>query len=93
VIADGNSPDIFVVPSTGAGLLESKIEAIPDNIKLETKFGNYEVSYELKNDQLYFKRFLSTTEGMFTKEDYEEFRKFREQIARNDNAKMVLLIK
>lgn len=30
VIADGNSPDIFVVPSTGAGLLESKIEAIPD---------------------------------------------------------------
>jgi len=31
VIADGNSPDIFVVPSTGAGLLESKIEAIPDS--------------------------------------------------------------
>ena len=30
VIADGNSPDIFVVPSTGAGLLESKIEPISD---------------------------------------------------------------
>ncbi len=31
VIADGNSPDVFVVPSTGAGLLESKIEPIPDS--------------------------------------------------------------
>ncbi len=30
VIADGNSPDVFVVPSTGAGLLESKIEPISD---------------------------------------------------------------
>lgn len=30
VIADGNSPDIFVVPSTGAGLLESKIDPLPD---------------------------------------------------------------
>lgn len=69
------------------------VEAIPENIKLETKFGIYEVSYELKNDQLFFKRFLSTNEGMFNKEDYEEFRKFREQVARNDNAKMVLLIK
>lgn len=31
VIADGNSPDIFVVPSTGAGLLESKTEPISDS--------------------------------------------------------------
>lgn len=32
VIADGNSPDVFVVPSTGAGLLESKTEPIPDSL-------------------------------------------------------------
>lgn len=31
VIADGNSPDIFVVPSTGAGLLESKIQPVSDS--------------------------------------------------------------
>lgn len=30
VIADGNSPEVFVVPSDGAGVLESKIEPIPD---------------------------------------------------------------
>jgi transglutaminase-like putative cysteine protease len=72
---------------------DCEIEAIPENIKLETKFGNYEVSYELKENQLFFKRHLTTSEGSFSKDDYEEFRKFREQIARNDNAKMVLLIK
>lgn len=30
VIADGNSPDVFMVPSDGAGILETKIEPIPD---------------------------------------------------------------
>ncbi len=32
MIADGNSPDVFVVPSTGAGLLESKTENIPGSL-------------------------------------------------------------
>jgi ABC-type glycerol-3-phosphate transport system substrate-binding protein len=32
VIADGNSPDIFVVPSTGAGILETKTADIPDSV-------------------------------------------------------------
>lgn len=32
MIADGNSPDVFVVPSTGAGLLESKTENIPGSM-------------------------------------------------------------
>ncbi|MDQ1344032.1 MAG: hypothetical protein QG650_752 [Patescibacteria group bacterium] len=31
VIADGNSPDVFVVPSDGGGILESKTEFIPDS--------------------------------------------------------------
>lgn len=31
VIADGNSPDVFMVPSDGAGVLETKIEPIPDS--------------------------------------------------------------
>lgn len=30
VIADGNSPDVFAVPSDGGGVLESKTEPIPD---------------------------------------------------------------
>lgn len=30
MIADGNSPDVFAVPSDGGALLESKIEPIPD---------------------------------------------------------------
>ena len=42
VIADGNSPDIFVVPSTGAGILESKISPISD-----TYFDNGDLSKNL----------------------------------------------
>jgi hypothetical protein len=30
-------------------------------------------------------------DGFYEKADYENFRKFTEQIARNDNAKIVLL--
>lgn len=32
VIADGNSPDVFVVPSGGASVLESKIEYLPESV-------------------------------------------------------------
>jgi len=69
------------------------IEAIPENTNITSKFGQYSSQYELKGNQLHFKRIFTSNEGSFTKEDYEEFRKFREQVTRNDNAKMVLLIK
>ncbi len=39
VIADGNSPDVFMVPSDGAGVLESKIEPIPDQYIPSEEFG------------------------------------------------------
>ncbi|MFZ3232482.1 MAG: extracellular solute-binding protein [Patescibacteria group bacterium] len=39
VIADGNSPDVFMVPSDGAGVLESKIEPIPDEYVRSEDFG------------------------------------------------------
>ena len=29
VIADGNSPDLFIIPSDGSAVLESKADAIP----------------------------------------------------------------
>lgn len=38
VLADGNSPDIFVVNSGDSGLLESKILAIPADIIDPDKF-------------------------------------------------------
>lgn len=55
VIADGNSPDVFVVPSTGAGLLESKIQPISD-----TYFDGQDLS---KNLNRFFDPLLQITPG------------------------------
>lgn len=69
------------------------IEAMPQNVELKTKFGEYKAEYKLKDNTLIFKRYINTNEGIFPKEEYEDFRNFREQIARNDNAKVVLIKK
>ncbi|MFZ4461423.1 MAG: hypothetical protein ACOYN2_02535 [Patescibacteria group bacterium] len=42
VIADGNSPDIFVVPSSGAGILETKTANLPDSaVNIDDMARNY----------------------------------------------------
>lgn len=69
-----------------------KIEAKPDNALITEKFGEYKTEYELiSENQVRYKRYLEIKEGQFDTKDYESFRKFRENIARNDNAKMVLV--
>ncbi|WP_158250404.1 DUF3857 domain-containing protein [Aquimarina sp. I32.4] len=58
---------------------------------IETEFGKY--SYELQkiNDkQIKFKRFLKIIDGTFSKEKYEEYRKFRTEIKKIDKSKIVL---
>lgn len=68
------------------------IEAKPDNIKVNDKFGEYTAEYELlDNNKLLFKRTLRITPGLYASNEYENYRLFRERVARNDNAKIVLV--
>src|SRR5690606_2244609 len=68
------------------------IEAIPDNVEIESKFGSYKAEFSLvDNHKIIYKRTLISHEGFYPKEDYESFRSFREQISRNDNAKVVII--
>lgn len=68
------------------------IEAKPDNFELKDKFGDYKTEYVVLNDnQLLYKITYQSNAGYYDKTDYENFRKFREQIAKNDNAKIVLV--
>ncbi len=68
------------------------IESLPHNIQLSTKFGEYKAEFITESDKkIIYKRSLITTEGLFAKEDYEDFRNFREQVSRGDNAKIVLV--
>lgn len=67
------------------------IEAKPENFELKDKFGHYKVEYVMVNEnQMLYKRIYQLNSGYYDKSEYESFRKFREQIARNDNAKIVL---
>ncbi|MNS34894.1 hypothetical protein D3C72_670310 [compost metagenome] len=68
------------------------IEAKPENIELKESFGEYKTELSIINEnQLLYKRTYKANPGYYDKKEYENFRKFYEQIAKNDNAKIVLV--
>ena len=69
-----------------------KIEAKPDDFEFKGVFGYYKTEYIVVNEnQLLYKRHFETTSGFYDKNEYDNFRKFKEQIAKNDNAKIVIV--
>ena len=68
------------------------IEAKPEDVSFTDKFGEYKAEYIMVNPtQMLFKRSLLVKQGYYDSGDYENYRLFREKIARNDNAKIVLV--
>ena len=68
-----------------------KLEAKPDNLELKDKFGTYKMELVvLSPNKLLYKRSFLANKGYYEKEEYENYRKFREQIAKADNSKIVL---
>ncbi|MES2862870.1 MAG: DUF3857 domain-containing protein [Bacteroidota bacterium] len=70
-----------------------KISQLPEKTILKEKFGEYESEVLMKNDIVIYKRKIVMNDGVFAKEDYEAFRKFREQISKLDNIKIIIEIK
>lgn len=67
------------------------VEFLPKKIDFETEFGNYSFDIQfLENGNLIYKRYLTIKEGLYSKEKYDDYRNFREQIAKNDNLKIIL---
>lgn len=70
------------------------MESKPDDITITEKYGEYKAEYVAAEDgSLIYKRSLLVNPGYYASTDYEDFRLFREKIARNDNAKIVLIKK
>lgn len=70
---------------------EFLIEHIPKNITLKTQFGSYSIEITKVDEQTYsYKRTLQIGEGKFPKEAYETYRKFRKNIRKYDNSKIIL---
>lgn len=70
---------------------EFSIEFLPTNFELKSKFGEYRTEFVKKQDNsLVYKRTLFIKKGMYSNNEYNEYRLFIEQVSRNDNAKMIL---
>lgn len=70
------------------------IEAKPSNFEVKDKFGYYKTEYIVLDDhKLLYKRTYQINPGFYDKSEYEEFRKFKENIGKIDNSKIVLIKK
>lgn len=67
-----------------------KLESKPDNFEIKGKFGEYKMELSVGSNKIIFKRYLLINKGIYDKSEYENYRKFREQIAKSDNSKIVL---
>lgn len=68
------------------------LESKPENVEITEAYGKYKAEFTLiDKSHLKYKRSLLVNGGTFPASDYEKFRKFRELVSRNDNAKCVLV--
>ena len=71
-----------------------ELEAMPSAISVKEKFGEYKSEYiKTASNTILYKRVLLVNQGYYEKNDYDAFRQFMESVARNDNAKVVLIKK
>lgn len=67
------------------------IEAKPNNNEVATEFGSYKIEFiTAENNKIICKRKLTIKKGFFESSKYENYRKFRETIARTDNSKILI---
>lgn len=69
-----------------------KLEGVPEPLELKCKFGSYsfEYNYVAGSNTLSYKRQWVLNRGSYPKEEYDEFRKFMEDVAKYDNNKILL---
>lgn len=67
------------------------IEFLPSNYELKGKFGEYKTEIvKITANKLTYKRSMFLNKGKYTNKEYDDYRLFMEQVARNDNAKIIL---
>ncbi len=67
------------------------IEAVFDPIAISNKFGEYSAKIEKISDKKFkYTRKLTFNKGKYSKEDYQDFRKFYSDIVKNDKSKIAL---
>lgn len=67
-----------------------EVDELPDPVKLETAFGSYRTTYEVKDGELIFTRALSQKASTIPSEQYQSVRSFYEKIRAAEQAPVVL---
>lgn len=67
------------------------IEFLPQDYELKNKYGEYRTTLRKNADNtLTYNRSILINAGLYENKEYDDYRIFREQISKNDNAKIVL---
>jgi hypothetical protein len=66
------------------------VDEMPDAVKLDTSFGSYATSYEVKDGQLIFTRKLVQRAGTIPVDQYKAVRSFFERIRTAEQSPVVL---
>jgi hypothetical protein len=75
---------IFIIPEG------YEVEALPDNISIKNKFGEYTFKIKNSGNKISYNRKLLINKGEYPKSDYKDYRDFRKNISKGDNLKIVL---
>ena len=67
-----------------------EVDELPDAMKLDTPFGSYKTSYEVKDGELVFTRALAQRATTIPSEHYQSVRSFYEKMRAAEQAPVVL---
>jgi hypothetical protein len=67
-----------------------EVDELPDALKIETAFGSYKTTYEVKNEELIFTRSLALRAGTIPATEYQVIRNFFEKIRAAEQSPVVL---
>jgi hypothetical protein len=67
------------------------MEFLPESSVVTSKYGNYKLEIsKIAPDKIKYIRTNQLNSGVYTNKEYDDFRAYKEQIARADNTKIIL---
>ena len=66
------------------------VDELPDALKLETAFGSYKTTYEVKGEELIYTRTLAQRGATIPADQYQAVRNFFERIRASEQSPVVL---